>query len=123
MPREFSRHERVARQIQRELAEVIQREVKDPQVGFATVNDVEVTRDLAVARVYVSVLSPSDADAKRLSIEALNRASNFIHGQVSKRMRMRHVPELRFILDESIERGLHMDALLKATRSTDKPEE
>lgn len=119
MPREFSRHERVARQIQRELAEVIQREVKDPNVGFVTVNDAEVTRDLSVARVYVSVLTTNSDTDKQASVDALNRATNFLHGLVSKRMRMRHIPELRFILDESVERGLRMDALLKANRSSD----
>ena len=117
MPREFTRNERVARQLQRELAEIIQLEVKDPEVGFATVNAVEVTRDLSVARIYVSVLAVgSEADAKS-SIAALNRAANYIHGQLSKRMRMRQVPELRFIVDESVERGFKMDALLKATRN------
>lgn len=117
MPREFARHERVARQMQRELAEIIQREVRDPEVGFVTVNDVQVTRDLSIARVYVGVLTNDPQRDKRLNVEALNRATNFIHGQVAKRMRMRSIPELRFILDESIERGLQMDALLKATRS------
>ena len=57
MPREFLRFQRVERQLQRELAEVIQREVEDPEVGFATVNAVEVTKDLAVAKVYISVLT------------------------------------------------------------------
>lgn len=116
MPREFARHERVARQIQRELALIIQREVKDPEVGFVTVNDVAVSRDLAVARIYVGVLTTLEGADKATSVGALNRASNFMHSQLSKRMRMRNVPELRFILDESVERGLQMDALLKATR-------
>jgi len=115
MPREFLRHQRVSRQLQRELAEVLQREVKDPEIGFVTVSDVEVTKDLAVAKVFISVLTTQADDNKAASIIALNRASNYIHGVVSKRMRMRMVPELRFFLDESIEQGIKMDALLKAT--------
>ena len=115
MPREFLRFQRVARQLQRELAEVIRRDLKDPDVGFVTVSYVEVTKDLAVAKVFVSVLTTNDKDSKSSSVKALNRASNYIHGMVSKRMRMRMVPELRFFLDESIEQGIKMDALLKAT--------
>jgi len=116
MAREFLRFQRVERQLQRELAEVLQREVKDPDVGFVTVSGVEVTKDLAVAKVFISVLTTSQQNLnKAVSIVALNRASNYIHGIVSKRMRMRMVPELRFFLDESIEQGIKMDALLRAT--------
>jgi len=115
MPREFLRFQRVARQLQRELGEVLQRDLRDPDVGFVTVNDVEVTKDLAVAKVYIGVLTTKADENKQSSIVALNRASNYIHGIVSKRMRMRMVPELRFFLDESIEQGIKMDALLKAT--------
>jgi len=115
MPREFLRFQRVSRQLQRELAEIIQRDLRDPEVGFVTVSDVEVTKDLAVAKVFVSVLTTSDTEDKESSVVALNHASNYIHGIVSKRMRMRMVPELRFFLDESIEQGIKMDALLKAT--------
>ncbi|MBL4743249.1 MAG: 30S ribosome-binding factor RbfA [Cycloclasticus sp.] len=115
MPREFLRFQRVERQLQRELAEVIQRDLRDPEVGFVTVSGVDVTKDLAVAKVFVSVLTTSDNENKAASVEALNHASNYIHGMVSKRMRMRMVPELRFFLDESIEQGIKMDALLRAT--------
>ena len=122
MPREFLRFQRVERQLQRELAEVIQREVEDPEVGFATVNAVEVTKDLAVAKVYISVLTTQqDQDKnKQTSIIALNRAANYIHGLVSKRMRMRMVPELRFFLDESVEQGSKIDALLRSTAPENK---
>jgi ribosome-binding factor A len=115
MPREFLRFQRVERQLQRELAEILQRDIRDPEVGFVTVSGVEVTKDLAIAKVYISVLTTKDNEDKKSSIAALNRASNYIHGMVSKRMRMRMVPELRFFLDESIEQGIKMDALLKAT--------
>ena len=115
MPREFLRFQRVARQLQRELAEIIQRDLRDPDVGFVTVSDVEVTKDLAVAKVFVSVITANKDENKQLNVAALNRASNYIHGMVSKRMRMRMVPELRFFLDESIEQGIKMDLLLKTT--------
>ena len=80
------------------------------------ISAVEVTKDLAIAKVHISVLTTSaQSEDKAGSIVALNRASNYIHGIVSKRMRMRMVPELRFFLDESIEQGIKMDALLRAT--------
>lgn len=120
MPREFLRYQRVERQLQRELAGVLQREVKDPDVGFVTVSGVEVTKDLAVAKVYISVLTTDVDQDKRLSIVALNRAANYIHGIVSKRMRMRMVPELRFFLDESIEKGIKIDALLRSSDPTNE---
>ncbi|MEO1889987.1 MAG: 30S ribosome-binding factor RbfA [Cycloclasticus sp.] len=115
MAREFLRFQRVERQLQRELAEILQRDIRDPEVGFVTVSGVEVTKDIAIAKVFISVLTTKDEENKQSSIAALNRASNYIHGMVSKRMRMRMVPELRFFLDESIEQGIKMDALLKAT--------
>lgn len=115
MPREFLRHQRVSRQLQRELAEVIQRDIKDPEVGFVTISEVEVTKDLAVAKVYVSVLTTQANENKAESIVALNHAANYIHGIVAKRMRMRAVPELRFFLDESVEQGIKIDALLRDT--------
>jgi|TARA_R110002095_G_scaffold155426_1_gene135001 ribosome-binding factor A len=120
MPREFLRFQRVERQLQRELAGVIQREVKDPDVGFATVSGVEVTKDLAVAKVFISVLTTRQDQDKKTSIVALNRAANYIHGLVSKRMRMRMVPELRFFLDESVEQGIKIDALLRSTEPENK---
>ncbi len=115
MPREFLRFQRVSRQLQRELGEILQRDLRDPEVGFVTVNDVEVTKDLSVAKVYIGVLTTTTNEDKGSSIKALNRAANYIHGVVSQRMRMRMVPELRFFLDESTEQGIKMDALLKAT--------
>ncbi|ORU91771.1 MAG: ribosome-binding factor A [Cycloclasticus sp. symbiont of Poecilosclerida sp. N] len=119
MPREFLRFQRVSRQLQRELGEVLQRDLRDPKLGFVTVNDVEVTKDLSVAKVFISVLTTKEED-KQASITALNRAANYIHGVVSKRMRMRMVPQLRFFLDDSIEQGIKMDALLKATNPDNK---
>jgi ribosome-binding factor A len=74
MPREFLRFQRVSRQLQRELGEILQRDLRDPDVGFVTVNDVEVTKDLALAKVYIGVLTTKDDENKQSSIVALNRA-------------------------------------------------
>jgi len=114
MPREFTRSERVAAQLHREIAQIIQREVKNPDVGFVSVSEVDVTRDISLARVYVTVFDSEDAVT---TIKALNKAAGFIRTRVGNKMRMRHVPELRFLHDASVETGAKVDALIaKALR-------
>ena len=80
MPREFNRSERVAGQMRRELAKLIQMEVKDPDVGFVSLSDVEVTRDLAHAKVYVTVF---ETDKAKASIKALQKASGFLRNRLA----------------------------------------
>lgn len=110
MPREFSRSDRVAAQIQKEMAELIRVHVKDPELGMITVSDAEVTRDLAVAKLYVSFLAGS-LDAKH-SVKRLMEYAPELRRELGKRLRIRNLPEIRFMYDDSIERGLKMDSLL-----------
>lgn len=110
MPREFSRSVRVASQLQRELAELLRGELKDPRLGMVTVSDVEVTRDLSLAKVYVSFLGARQEVPESLTL--LAERGPMLRHELGHRMRMRSIPELRFIYDDSVERGLHMDALL-----------
>jgi len=113
-PREFTRSERVAAQLHREIAQIIQQDVKNPAVGFVSVSEVNVTRDISMARVYVTVF---DAEEAAVSIKALNKAAGFIRKQVGHKMRMRYVPELRFFHDSSVETGARVDELIaKALR-------
>jgi len=111
MPREFSRAERVAGQMRRELAQLVQQEVKDPAVGFVSISDVEVTRDLAHAKVWVTVFKAEDAEK---SIRALQHAAGFLRSRLGQVMRIRAVPELHFRHDDSVETGMRMDALIDA---------
>jgi ribosome-binding factor A len=123
MAREFGRSARVASQLQKELALVLQQNIKDPRLGFVTVNDIEVTRDLAVAKVYISVLQV-DEQGKRDNIRHLNKAAHYIRNEVGKRMRLRSVPELRFYYDDSFDTGMRIAELLKDKRKPDPdPEE
>lgn len=111
MPREFSRSDRVASQIQREMADILRTQVKDPELGMITLSDVELSRDLAVAKLYVSFLA-----AKLPVKDAIKRLMNDVpelRRELGKRIRIRVLPEIRFTYDDSIERGMHMDALLK----------
>lgn len=110
MPREFTRSDRVAAQIQRELAELLRTQIKDPTLGMVTLSDVEVTRDMSLAKAYVTFLG-TDATPKQC-VKILAEAAPMLRHELGKRMRLRVMPELRFIHDESIERGLRMQALL-----------
>ena len=122
MPREFSRSERVAGELRRELARLIQMEVKDPAVGFISVSDVEVSRDLSHAKVFVTVF---EEDKARESIRALNKAAGFLRGRLGQEMRIRSVPELSFRHDDSVETGQRMDRLIDQAVAADdsRPED
>ena len=111
MPREFNRSDRVGAQIQREIAEILRVNVRDPELGMVTLSEVELSRDLAVAKLYVSFLGakiPSEQCVKRLNL----RVPEFRHA-LGRLIRMRVLPELRFVFDDSIERGVKMDNLLR----------
>ena len=117
MPREFNRSERVAGSLRRELAKLIQMELKDPEVGFIGLSDVEVTRDLAHAKVFVTVFESDKADS---SLKALKRAAGFLRSRLSQEMRIRSVPELHFHHDASVETGQRMDSLIEAAVASDR---
>ena len=117
MPRDFKRSERVSGLLRRELAQMIQREIKDPEVGFVSVSDVEVTRDLAHAKVYVTVFNTDEA---RVSIKALKRAAGFLRTRLGQELRMRNVPQLHFLHDDSVETGQRMDSLIEQAVKSDQ---
>ncbi|MDX1381648.1 MAG: 30S ribosome-binding factor RbfA [Xanthomonadales bacterium] len=117
MPREFTRSERLSGQLRRELAQLIQQEVKDPAVGFVSVSDVEVARDLGHATVWVTVFDPERAEA---SLKALKRASGFLRKRLGQELRVRAVPELHFRHDASVETGQKMDRLISEARDSDR---
>lgn len=106
---------RVADQLQRDLAELIPRELRDPRLGFVTLTDVELTPDYAYATVYFSVLTGSAEDSE----EALNEAAGYLRNLIFKKMRIHTVPTLRFKHDKSVERGSEMSQLIdEALKST-----
>ena len=117
MPREFRRSDRVAGSLRRELAKILQMEVKDPEVGFIGLSDVEGTRDLAHAKVFVTVFEHEKAES---SIKALNRQAGYLRSLLGKAMRIRAVPELHFHHDASVETGRHMDELIDSAVSSDR---
>jgi ribosome-binding factor A len=104
---------RVADQIQRELAELISREVKDPRIGMVTLLSVDLTADYAYATVHYTVL-PSDEATIEATQQGLQRAAGFMRSIMGRRVRIHTNPELRFVHDGSTERGMHMSQLIDA---------
>ena len=119
MPREFSRGRKVADLIQRELAILIQREVKDPRIGMVTVNEASVSRDLAFADIYFTVLP---AENTREVEEILNQAGGFLRSELSKILNTRTTPRLRFHYDATIENGARLSQAIDAARARDRDE-
>ena len=120
MAREFGRPQRVGEQIQRELAMLIQRELKDPRVGMVTVSAVEVSRDLAYATVFVTFLGKDEPEEIESSLKALQHASGFLRSQLGRIIRMRLTPHLTFKYDESLVRGRELSSLIEEARERDK---
>ena len=122
MPKKSSKPNRgfqIADQIQRDLAEIIARELKDPRVGMVTINAVEVTPDYAHAKVFFSLLVGDPAE----TTEALNQAAGFLRNHLFKRLHIHTVPTLHFQFDRTTERAADMNALIaKAVSSRSKEE-
>jgi ribosome-binding factor A len=117
MPREFHRSRRVEEQLQRLLSELVRREVRDPRVGPITITAVEVSRDLTHAKVY---FLPFDPARKAVDVgHALASAAPYLRVLLRQHLKMRQVPELHFLPDETIERAAHLSALIKEAVASD----
>jgi len=121
MPREFSRSQRMAEQLRREVAEIIRDEIKDPRLGFISITEVRMSRDLSHAVIYYSAFHAGDngAQQQQESIEILNRATGFIRKEIARRIRARIVPTLKFVIDDSVTRGAAMDELINEAIQSD----
>ncbi|AER34209.1 ribosome-binding factor A [Pantoea sp. PA1] len=113
MAKEFGRPQRVSQELQKEIAMILQREIKDPRLGMmVTVSGVEVSRDLAYAKVFVTFLNDKDEEAVQNGLKALKEASGYIRTLLGKAMRLRIVPELTFFYDNSLIEGMRMSNLV-----------
>lgn len=101
--------ERLNHVFMQEISNILMTEIKDEDIKFVTVTGVDITNDLSYAKVYVTVL---DEDKRKNTLEALNGASRFIRGKLSERVEIRHTPELKFLYDESIEYGNHIEEII-----------
>lgn len=116
MPKDFSRTQRLGEQIRRELSVLVQNEVKDPRLGMVSFTAIKLSRDLSHATIYCSVMN---ADEKVDTLKALNSASGFLKRKLATQIHSRIVPSLKFIFDESLERGTHLTELINAARKDD----
>ncbi len=112
--REFGRAERVALQLRKELAWVLEREMQDPRAHMVTISRVEVSRDLSHARVFVS--APEDHPMKEV-LAVLNHAAGYLQIRLGERVRMRYLPRLRFQEDKALGKASRIDALLADAKS------
>lgn len=120
MVREFHRADRVANAMRRELAQLIQQEVRDPRIGMININDIEVSRDLATARVFVTLVGEQEHARIERSISVLNKAAGFLRSQLARVLRMRSVPRIHFRYDETAIRGQRLSALIQKAIESDQ---
>ena len=106
----YKRAVRVNDLLREEIALIVMRRIKDPRVGFLTITGVEVTEDLKIARVFISVL---DRAHREETLSVLNAASGFIRSELSKKVKMKFIPQLEFHIDSSIDYGDRIDTLLR----------
>lgn len=118
MPKDFSRNQRVSDQIQRDLSELIRKEIKDPRIGMITISEVEVAGDLAIAKVYFTALGGTQ-EQNLQSGEILNKAAGYLRSLLGKGMKIRTVPQLKFIYDNSFENASQISDLIDKARASD----
>ncbi len=117
MHQDFSRTDRIGQQIQRELAVLVRDELKDPRLGMVTIQAVKVVRDLSHAKVYFTVLGQEGEQEE--STKLLKVASGFLRKMLGQRMKLRTIPQLNFVYDDSIEYGAHLSTLIERAVKSD----
>lgn len=116
MPREFSRSQRMAEQIRRDLAEIVRDELKDPRMGLFSFTAIKLSRDLGNAVVYCAVLDEAE---QKQTLDTLNRAAGFLRSRMAGRIQARTVPALKFVHDDSVKRGTAMENLIREAVESD----
>ena len=114
------RLERLQETIKEEFGSILQRDLKDPRIGFVSVTDVEVSNDYSHVKIFVSILG--DEEAKRSTMAGLESAKGFIRTELGQRIRMRHTPEVHLIADDSMERGSRIMKLLDEVKKEQRGE-
>ena len=120
MPKDYSRTRRVGEQIQREMAQLVQQEVKDPRLGLVTISAVKLSKDMSHANIFFTVLDEEHPVADTLKV--LEGAAGFLRHELAKRMQLRIVPQIHFKYDESIAYGNDLSALINKAMGMENPE-
>ncbi|HEX2951867.1 MAG TPA: 30S ribosome-binding factor RbfA [Armatimonadota bacterium] len=116
-----TRTQKMSRLLRDELSRIIREEINDPRLGFISITDVEMTPDLRVAHVHISAYGTPEEQANSMGV--LDRASGFLRGELGRQIDIRYIPELRFHLDKSLERGSRVVELLREIEPTLKEDE
>ena len=120
MPRDFSRTDRVGDAIKRLLAVLIQQEVNDPRIGMVNINDVDVSRDLAHAKIYVTFVGRDDDKDCETAASALNKASGYLRTLLAKELNLRTTPSLEFFYDKTPKQGQALSSLIDKALAEDQ---
>ncbi len=120
MPKDFSRTRRVGEQIQREMAQLVQQEIKDPRLGLVTISAVKLSKDMSHANIFFTILNDEQSVEETLKI--LDGASGFLRHELAKRMQLRIVPHIHFKYDESISYGNELSSLINKAMGMENPE-
>jgi len=119
MAQEYSRTQRVGDYLKRELALLIQQELRDPRIGMVNINDVEVSRDLGHAKIFTTFVGDRTDDLNAQALTVLNGATGFLRSRIASNNHMRTTPRLHFVLDISVRRGAHLSALIDQAIAAD----
>ena len=130
MPKDYSRTRRVGEQIQREMAQLVQQEVKDPRLGLVTISAVKLSKDMSHANIFFTVLDSGEKNEAESTekhpveetLKILEGAAGFLRHELAKRMQLRIVPQIHFKYDESISYGNDLSALINKAMGMENPE-
>lgn len=111
----YKRSQRLSILLKEEVANIVFNKIKDPRLGFITITDLQLSDDLRLAKVFISVLNDKD---REISLQILNETKGFIRGEIAKRLRIKVIPTFEFLYDDSIEKGFRIDELLKEIKKT-----
>ena len=112
----FARTDRIAQQIQREIADLVRLQINDPRVRLVTITGVEVARDYSHAKIFFTRLDGKHEEAQK----GLDHASGFLRSQLSRSLKLRVMPQLHFVYDTSVERGSHLSQLIDQAVASDR---
>ncbi len=120
MAREFSRSQRVADALQRSLAQIIPKEIRDPRLGMVNINEVVVARDLTTAKIYVTFVGLDNLERAEESVDILNNAVSYLRSLLGKELHMRGTPKLKFYYDETSVKGNALSQLIDRAVANDQ---
>ncbi len=115
---DFQRSTRLNEVLKEEIANILARKLKDPRIGFVTVTAVKVSSDLQHANVFVSIFGTEEE--KKATFQSLNGAKGFVRSELGKRLRIKFLPDLSFLIDESVEEGIRISKLIEKVRKREE---